>query len=392
MKYILLIYHNPATLAAFSEEELSEVMGTVDALMKEMTESGEWIGGEGLADASQARTVRVRGGVPAITDGPFVEAKEQLAGYLPVRVRDPGARDRDRRALARRQLRRGRAAAADGSVRNGDVTTDAARVEDLLRGLAPQVLGALVRRYRRFDAAEDAVQEALLAAAVHWPGDGVPENPRGVADHGRLAPADRRAAQRAVAPAARGHGRGPGPAARGVRAGAGRRAAGRGATTPWSCCSSAATPRSRRRRRSRSRCARSAVSRRPRSRARSSSPRRRWLSASAGPSSGSSPPARRSGCRRRSAPSGSTRCCRCSTSSSTRATPRRRGRHLHRTELTREAIRLTRAVHGLLPDDGEVAGLLALMLLTDARRPARTRPDGTLVPLAEQDRTLWNAR
>ena len=81
MKYILLIYHNPATLAAFSEEELSEVMGTVDALMKEMTESGEWIGGEGLADASQARTVRVRGGVPAITDGPFVEAKEQLAGY-----------------------------------------------------------------------------------------------------------------------------------------------------------------------------------------------------------------------------------------------------------------------------------------------------------------------
>jgi RNA polymerase sigma factor (sigma-70 family) len=59
------------------------------------------------------------------------------------------------------------------------VTTDAARVEDLLRGLAPQVLGALVRRYRRFDAAEDAVQEALLAAAVHWPGDGVPENPRG---------------------------------------------------------------------------------------------------------------------------------------------------------------------------------------------------------------------
>ena len=81
MKYILLIYHNPATLAAFSEEELSEVMGTVDEIMNELTESGEWIGGEGLADASQARTVRVRGGVPAITDGPFVEAKEQLAGY-----------------------------------------------------------------------------------------------------------------------------------------------------------------------------------------------------------------------------------------------------------------------------------------------------------------------
>jgi predicted RNA polymerase sigma factor len=65
------------------------------------------------------------------------------------------------------------------------------------------------------------------------------------------------------------------------------------------------------------------------------------------------------------------------------------GPNLHRAELTGEAIRLTRAVRRLLPDDGEVAGLLALMLLTDARRPARTRPDGALVPLAEQDRDLW---
>ena len=66
------------------------------------------------------------------------------------------------------------------------------------------------------------------------------------------------------------------------------------------------------------------------------------------------------------------------------------GPDLQRAELTAEAIRLTRAVHRLLPDDGEVAGLLALMLLTDARRPARTGPDGALVPLAEQDRTRWD--
>ncbi|MEU8267523.1 DUF6596 domain-containing protein [Sphaerisporangium sp. NPDC049002] len=66
------------------------------------------------------------------------------------------------------------------------------------------------------------------------------------------------------------------------------------------------------------------------------------------------------------------------------------GPDLHRAELTGEAIRLTRAVHRSLPGDGEVAGLLALMLLTDARRPARTQPDGTLVPLAEQDRSRWN--
>lgn len=66
------------------------------------------------------------------------------------------------------------------------------------------------------------------------------------------------------------------------------------------------------------------------------------------------------------------------------------GSALHRVELSSEAIRLTRQLHDLLPDDGEVAGLLALMLLTDARRPARTRPDGALVPLAEQDRRAWD--
>ena len=66
------------------------------------------------------------------------------------------------------------------------------------------------------------------------------------------------------------------------------------------------------------------------------------------------------------------------------------GPRLHRTDLSNEAIRLTREVHRLLPDDGEVAGLLALMLLTDARRAARTGPKGELIPLDEQDRTLWD--
>jgi RNA polymerase sigma factor (sigma-70 family) len=66
------------------------------------------------------------------------------------------------------------------------------------------------------------------------------------------------------------------------------------------------------------------------------------------------------------------------------------GPELHRGDLAREAIRLTRAVRELLPDDCEVAGLLALMLLTEARRPARTGPAGELIPLAEQDRTRWD--
>ena len=67
------------------------------------------------------------------------------------------------------------------------------------------------------------------------------------------------------------------------------------------------------------------------------------------------------------------------------------GPDLQRAHLTTEAIRLARELHRLLPGDGEVAGLLALLLLTDARRPARSRPDGSLVPLAEQDRSRWDA-
>jgi predicted RNA polymerase sigma factor len=68
------------------------------------------------------------------------------------------------------------------------------------------------------------------------------------------------------------------------------------------------------------------------------------------------------------------------------------GTRLVRAELTDEAIRLARELHRLVPGAGEVAGLLALMLLTDARRPARTAPDGSLVPLSEQDRTLWDTK
>ena len=67
------------------------------------------------------------------------------------------------------------------------------------------------------------------------------------------------------------------------------------------------------------------------------------------------------------------------------------GPALQRGELAQEAIRLVRLVRALLPEDSEVAGLLALMLLTDARRPARTAADGSLVPMSEQDRTLWDA-
>jgi len=89
VKYMLLIYNNPATFDSLSDEERDGLMGEVDALMTELTESGEWVGGEALADSSQTRTVRVRDGVPAVTDGPYAEAKEQLAGYCMVDCESP---------------------------------------------------------------------------------------------------------------------------------------------------------------------------------------------------------------------------------------------------------------------------------------------------------------
>ena len=81
MKYMLLIYNNPAVLEALPKDEMEAIMNQVGVVMQELTESGEWLGGEGLAHPSQTKTVRVRDGVPAVTDGPFVEAKEQFAGY-----------------------------------------------------------------------------------------------------------------------------------------------------------------------------------------------------------------------------------------------------------------------------------------------------------------------
>ncbi|GII82160.1 hypothetical protein Ssi03_01500 [Sphaerisporangium siamense] len=89
MKYILMIYNNPATLAAMSDAERDGVMGRVDAIIQELRGTGEWVGGAALAAAGEARTVRVRGGVPATTDGPYAEAKEQLAGYLVVDCATP---------------------------------------------------------------------------------------------------------------------------------------------------------------------------------------------------------------------------------------------------------------------------------------------------------------
>lgn len=81
MKYLLLIYQNPAAMQALPESEKHALMADAGAIMDELVESGEWVGGEALADPSTAKSVRVRDGLPAVTDGPFAEAKEQIVGY-----------------------------------------------------------------------------------------------------------------------------------------------------------------------------------------------------------------------------------------------------------------------------------------------------------------------
>jgi hypothetical protein len=84
MKYMLLIYNRPGFGEELSEQERTALFGEVDTLMQELTESGELVGGQALADASTARTVRQRLGQPAVTDGPFMESKEQFGGYVTV--------------------------------------------------------------------------------------------------------------------------------------------------------------------------------------------------------------------------------------------------------------------------------------------------------------------
>jgi hypothetical protein len=89
VKYMLLIYDNADTREVLFGPEGAGVGAEIDALVKELTDSGELVGGEALADPSHSRTVRVRDGVPAITDGPFAEAKEHLGGYLIVECERP---------------------------------------------------------------------------------------------------------------------------------------------------------------------------------------------------------------------------------------------------------------------------------------------------------------
>ncbi|GAA4365499.1 sigma factor-like helix-turn-helix DNA-binding protein [Actinomadura verrucosospora] len=260
-------------------------------------------------------------------------------------------------------------------------------VEDLLRDLAPQVLGTLVRRHGAFDACEDAVQEALLAAAVQWPGEGVPENARGwlltvatrrLTDQWRSERArrDREAAVAAEEPAE------PGPDE--------YRAADRDDTLTllFLCCHPALSPSSQVALTLRAvgglttaQIARAFLV--PEATMAQRVSRAKQKIKAAGARFGPPPPDERDERLRAVLHVLYLVFNEGYTASS--------GPDLRRADLTAEAIRLARALHRLLPGDGEAAGLLALMLLTDARRAARSADGGLLVPLTEQDRTLWDA-
>jgi len=269
-------------------------------------------------------------------------------------------------------------------------TKDGLVVEDLLRQFAPQVLGSLVRRYGHFDLAEDAVQEALLAAALQWPEQGIPENPRGwlitvavrrLTDELRSDEARRRREERAAAELPREHVKPP-PDGEQIPAGEDDTL-----TLFFLCAHPALSPASQ-----------LALTLRAVGGLATAEIARAFLVPDATIAQRISRAKQQIKASRIpfKLPAESERAERLTvvlhvlylifnegyTASS--------GPDLQRGELTSEAIRLAREVRRLLPDDGEVAGLLALMLLTDARRAARTRADGSLVPLAEQDRERWN--
>ena len=263
-------------------------------------------------------------------------------------------------------------------------------VEDQLQQLAPQVLGALVRRYGHFDLAEDAVQEALIAAAAQWPNEGVPSNPRAwlitVAARRLIDLLRREQARRRREETLAQH-----TLPEDWLAPSADQSASDADDTLillFMCCHPALSPASQ-----------IALTLRAVGGLATADVARAFLVPEA------------------------TMTRRITRAKQTikdsnipfampvgrQATERLRmvlhvlylvfnegytstaGPTLLRGELASEAIRMTRMVHQLLPNDSEVAGLLALMLLTDARRPARTGPSGELIPMDEQDRTRWNS-
>ncbi|GAA4936407.1 RNA polymerase sigma factor [Actinoplanes utahensis] len=243
----------------------------------------------------------------------------------------------------------------------------------LLRDSAPRVLAAVVRRYGDFDACEDAVQEALIAAARQWPEAGVPEQPGNwlitVASRRRVEMLRTETARRRREEAMLHE---PAPQARGDD---------ELALLQLCCHPALSVP------------AQVTLTLRAVGGLTTAEIARALLlpEATVGQRISRAKQRIRETGGRFEPPTDLTAVRHVLYLIFNEGHTASSGDALNRVDLTREAIRLTRQLRRRLPDDGEVAGLLALMLLTDARRPARTGPDGTLIPLAEQDRSRWDA-
>ena len=275
-------------------------------------------------------------------------------------------------------------------IAEGDPDSRARAVGHLLRELAPQVLAAVGRRHDDFAAAEDAVQEALIAASTQWPSTGTPDNPRGwlyhvalrrLTDQVRSEHARRKREEHVALEASD---------VAGIAYDADVDPEGDDTLLLlFMCCHPALTPPS-------------AIALTLRAVA--------GLTTAEIASAFLVPEATMA--QRISRAKQSIKASKIPFTMPTDAERVERlgavlhvlyllfnegytssaGPELSRVDLSNEAMRLTRAVHEILPTNGEVAGVLALMLLTDARRAARTGPDGELIPLDEQDRTLWDKR
>jgi RNA polymerase sigma factor (sigma-70 family) len=262
------------------------------------------------------------------------------------------------------------------------LTTTDSRIAGLLRELAPQVLGTLVRRHGQFDACEDAVQEALLTAALRWPHDGVPDNPRSwlitvanrrLVDEWRSESTRRRREETDAVLSVPGQGPSSGQDDT--------------LTLLFLCCHPSLSVPSQ-----------LALTLRAVGGLTTAEIAKAFLVPEATMAQRISRAKQliKSTCIRFDLPPEPERAERLrvvlqvlylvfNEGYTTSAGPA-----LQRADLTTEAIRLTRMLLQLMPGEAEVVGLLALMLLTDARRTARTNADGAVVPLAEQQRDLWN--
>jgi RNA polymerase sigma factor (sigma-70 family) len=247
-------------------------------------------------------------------------------------------------------------------------------IERTLRELAPQVLVAVVRRHGGFDICEDAVQEALLAAARQWPAEGMPANPKGWL----ITVASRRRTEMWRSDSARQR-REETVAAMTVDPPV-VSAVDDTLTLLKLCCHPSLTEQSQ-----------VALTLRAVGGLTTAEIARAFLVPEATIAQRISRAKARIKGARFQLPDGLDAVLQVLYLIFNEGYTASSGAALHRVELSAEAIRLARQLLAEAPDDGEVAGLLALMLLTDARRPARTLPDGSLVPLAAQDRGRWDA-